>query len=226
MVSADLREAISTANSNTPSGQTIGECVIPPDGIDLPAGTYTLAIEGTGEEDNLTGDLNILPDLILSGAGAQNTIIQAGSSPGSGIDRVIRLGGFGVLEVQNLTIRHGQTVSYGAGIYCSNSTLTLIDVSISIISLIIEVVGFIVIMGVISSSLVHPSLVTNLVIQMVVVFAWTDATLTIANSTISNNQAGRNGGGIYGTGVFGGAIIYEQCNGYIEHRGQRPGWNG
>jgi len=202
-----LREAINTANIGIPSGQTDGECVIPPDGVDLPAGTYTLAIEGTGEINNLTGDLNIVPDLILSGAGAHNTIIQAGPSPGSGIDRVIRFGGNGVLEVQNLTIRHGQTISSGAGIYCSNTVLTLLDVSIS--DNIADGQGG----GIYCDHscrfvITGSSIVGNQSLDSDGggIYAF-NATLTIANSTFSENQAGRSGGGIHGSGMFGGTLF-------------------
>jgi CSLREA domain-containing protein len=194
-----LREAITTANTGESSGQTDGECDIPPDRVDLPAGTYTLAIAGTGEENNQTGDLNLHTDLILSGAGADNTILQAGPSPGSGIDRVIRSHSFGTLEIRDLTIQNGQTSSHGAGIYATNQTIMLIEGSIE--NNVAELRGGgiccdgfcdTVILG--SAIIGNQSQTSNgggIYVP--------ESILTIANSTIANNQAAGSGGGIYGS---------------------------
>ncbi len=62
-----LREAVIAAN-NTPGM----------DEIILPSGTYTLTIEGSGEDLAATGDLDITDDLTITGAGASTTIIDAG----------------------------------------------------------------------------------------------------------------------------------------------------
>lgn len=59
--------------------------------IAVPAGTYTLTLEGMGEDASLTGDLDITDDLVLAGAGPTLTAIQAcDPSPDycSGVDRV------------------------------------------------------------------------------------------------------------------------------------------
>ena len=194
-----LREAITTANTGDSSGPTDGECAIPPDRVDLPAGTYILMIAGTGEQYNQTGDLNLRTDLILSGVGAHNTILQAGPDPGSGIDRVIRSHSFGTLEIRNLTIRHGRTNSHGAGIYATNQTIMLIEVSIENNFATLRGGGICcegfcdtVILG--SAIIENQSLTSNgggIYVP--------ESILTIANSTISNNQAARSGGGIYGS---------------------------
>ncbi|NBC17018.1 MAG: hypothetical protein GVY18_06840, partial [Bacteroidetes bacterium] len=60
-----LREAICAANNDSPRTVT------------LPAGTYVLSIPGTEEDGNATGDLDILDDLTLTGAGARTTTIDA-----------------------------------------------------------------------------------------------------------------------------------------------------
>jgi len=62
-----LREAVIAANN------TLGL-----DEIILPSGTYTLTIEGSGEDLSATGDLDITDDLTITGAGASTTIIDAG----------------------------------------------------------------------------------------------------------------------------------------------------
>src|SRR5918996_2762125 len=73
-----LREAIRSANVDT----AIGGCAAGagPDTITLPRGTYKLAIPNgptDADEDNGgTGDLDILADLTIRGAGATRSIID------------------------------------------------------------------------------------------------------------------------------------------------------
>jgi len=192
-----LREAITTANTGASSGQTAGECDIPADKIFLPAGTYTLAIEGTGEDQNLTGDLNVRIDLILAGAGAQNTIIQAGPTPGSGIDRVLNIYGGRIFEIHDLKIRYGQTDHGGGGIRLSNSRFTMIDASISD-NTSDELGGGIYCAEFCTLVITGSSVVHNQSRYDGGGIYVSESSLTIANSTISNNQAARNGGGISG----------------------------
>src|SRR5262245_19424629 len=64
--STSLRAAIMEANA------TAGN-----DTINLPAGTYTLALQGTGENAAATGDLDITDSLTITGADAATTIIEA-----------------------------------------------------------------------------------------------------------------------------------------------------
>jgi CSLREA domain-containing protein len=99
-----LREAIQTANTNAPvDACTTGAGA---DLINLPAGTYTLTIPGAGENANATGDLDITQALIINGAGAGITTIQAGATPGSGIDRVLHIGSVPVI-INKVTIANG-----------------------------------------------------------------------------------------------------------------------
>ena len=91
-----LRLALSSANQHP--------------GLDLiviPEGTYTLTIAGSGDNTNLTGDLDILDPVIIQGAGPDKTIID-----GNTIDRVFDVvpvpgKDFSVLMV-NLTIQNGR----------------------------------------------------------------------------------------------------------------------
>ena len=46
-----------------------------PDSISIPAGVFTLTIEGPPEDDGLSGDLDVLDDVSIQGAGAASTII-------------------------------------------------------------------------------------------------------------------------------------------------------
>jgi CSLREA domain-containing protein len=195
-----LREAITTANSGAPSGQSPGECDIPPDRISIPAGTYTLTIEGTGELDNLTGDLDILTDLILAGAGAQDTIIQAGPDTGGGIDRVLNIPEYQTIEIHNLTIRNGQTEYAGGGIFCDNSHLTIVNASIS--DNIADDRGGGIYCDEFCTIIIIGSSITGNQSRNEVGggISVHESDLVIANSTVSNNQAALHGGGIYGHG--------------------------
>jgi len=86
-----LREAIAVANS--------GDFVIVPDGI------YTLTLE-----------LLIAKDLVLSGAGADRTIIQADTEPGTANGfRVFQING-GDVSISGVTIRHGNGFGVGGGV--------------------------------------------------------------------------------------------------------------
>ncbi len=76
------------------------------DVINLPDGTYTLSIGGTGEDNAATGDLDIRDSLTITGAGQTTTIID-----GAALDRVIQTdpigGGTIAVTIQELTIQHG-----------------------------------------------------------------------------------------------------------------------
>jgi CSLREA domain-containing protein len=110
-----LRAAIQTANA------TIGV----PDTINLPAGTYTLAIPGAAEIAAATGDLNITGlggALTITGAGAATTIIDGGA-----LDGVFELRVGAVVTISGVTIRNGNNIGgLGGGIHVGNgTTLTL-----------------------------------------------------------------------------------------------------
>jgi len=68
--------------------------------INLPAGTYGLAIGGRCEDAAATGDLDITAPVTIVGAGALTTIIDA-----NGIDRVFDVAAD--LDLQGVTIRNG-----------------------------------------------------------------------------------------------------------------------
>jgi len=188
-----LRAAIMEANA-LPGADT----------INLPAGVYTLTIEGTGEDLAETGDLDIFSDITILGAGANLTIIEAGTTDSNGIDRVFHIlnpsggegGDFGVegtigddsitnVVMQGITIRHGQGgFAGGGGIKLAideagpgNPTLTLHAVAID------NNTSFFAGGGLDLGS----------------------STVTITDSTFSNNDAGEAGGGISNT--FGYASI-------------------
>jgi CSLREA domain-containing protein len=104
-----LREAVRAANTNTSFDFCSTGSAVEPDMIVLLEGTYTLSVAGTGEDGNMTGDLDVMGDAIFIGPGPANASVQ-----GNGIDRVldvhtgnVQLIGFGI---------HGGAASEGAGV--------------------------------------------------------------------------------------------------------------
>ena len=77
------------------------------DTITLPAGTYTLTMEGTGEDSAASGDLDISESLTITGAGMDSTVIDANN-----IDRAFQV--FSSLEISDLTIKNGFASPGGA----------------------------------------------------------------------------------------------------------------
>lgn len=75
--------------------------------INVPAGIYTLTIPGTGEDMSATGDLDITSPIIIEGANKATTIIQAGLTAGSGIDRVFHI--HPLLGTLNVEMIYGNT---------------------------------------------------------------------------------------------------------------------
>ena len=86
-----LREAILAANSAAGL-----------DEITLGNDTYTLSITGTAENASATGDLDISDDLIISGEGANLTIID-----GAQIDRVFHITPTANITLSGITIQNG-----------------------------------------------------------------------------------------------------------------------
>lgn len=105
-----LRDAVIAANA-----------AVGADTITLPAGTYTLSIAGAGEDVSATGDLDVIGDLTINGAGAPTTIIDGG-----GIDRVLHIVA-GTIAINNVTIRNGLAPGGGDGggiLVTGSATLT------------------------------------------------------------------------------------------------------
>jgi hypothetical protein len=123
-----LRGAITFANANA---GTV---------ITLPAGTYVLAINGSGGCDgNATGDLDINVNTTINGAGAATTIIRQSGTGGTGGDRVICMNDTGALNIaitlSGLTVTGGRDLTNigGGGIVggAKGNSLTLTNVTIS-----------------------------------------------------------------------------------------------
>ena len=104
-----LREAIAAANSG--------------DTVMIPAGTYTLT---------LGSQLTIDKSLTLSGAGSEDTVIQAATSSADATSRVLMIEGDDpTVTISDMTIRHGNaSEAHGGGIF-NRATLTLTNITIS-----------------------------------------------------------------------------------------------
>ncbi len=106
-----LREAIIEANASAGA-----------DTVMVPAGTYQLTIApaaGADPHDATTGDLDITDGVSIVGANSATTIIEAGASAGSGIDKIFSINPQGLgagfdTSISNLTLRFG-TNPFAAG---------------------------------------------------------------------------------------------------------------
>ncbi len=81
--------------------------------IQLPDGTYTLEIPGANEDEAVSGDLDIIQSMNIRGSGSDRTVIQAGTSPAGGIDRVFHIQGLNPekpirIRLQDIAIQFGQ----------------------------------------------------------------------------------------------------------------------
>ena len=118
-----LREAIIAANNNP--GQ---------DTINLSAGTHTLTLNGSGENNGVTGDLDITGDLIINGASVDQTqtvisgITGTLSNPTTQLDdRIFHILGNGAtVQVRNLTISNGLVDGENGGAIFNSENSTLI----------------------------------------------------------------------------------------------------
>ncbi len=86
---------------------TAGNAVPPPEPVTItvPVGAYDLTINGAGEDDNQTGDLDVLRSLTIDGSSIVVTDIGGGGSGGLD-DRLLEVHGAStVLVVEDLTFR-------------------------------------------------------------------------------------------------------------------------
>ncbi len=127
-----LREAVLEANASPNDYQIV-----------LPAGTYTLTIQGANEDAALTGDLDILNSgsVTIVGAGADTTTIDASGLFDAGLgygDRIFDVQTSAALDLTGLTLTGGSapTASTSSGasggaIRNAGGQLTVIDCTLS-----------------------------------------------------------------------------------------------
>lgn len=118
-----LRAAVQEANA-TP---------LVDDVITLPAGKYTLKLVGAGENAAASGDLDLLGNVQINGAGAKATVIKGKK------DRVIHIADGVTAGLANLTVTAGKVGKKGdigdefngGGILAENATTTLENVVVA-----------------------------------------------------------------------------------------------
>lgn len=108
-----LREAIVAANS-MPGANTIL----------VPAGNYTLNVPHAGEDNALTGDLDITGDLVIEGDAASTTIIDANE-----LGRIFHIAAHATVKIKNLTMQNG-FAGDGGGIF-NAGTLHLLNSTVT-----------------------------------------------------------------------------------------------
>lgn len=144
------------------------------DTITVPAGTYTLSVPGTGEDQAVSGDLDIGGDLTINGGGAGTTIVD-----GADLDRVVHVVA-GTTQISGLTIQNGTADS--AGGILNHSALILNHSTVRGNTAIFGIFGVLGVGGGIESGGVGAVLILN-------------------NSTVSGNTASYNAGGIHNVGT-------------------------
>ena len=101
-----LRGAITLSNSTIDTLDTIL----------VPAGTYNLNQAVYNEDENVTGDLDILAKVNIIGAGMGVTIIRAAYSSNTSINRVMDISNAsGTVSISDLTIQWGRITEGSAG---------------------------------------------------------------------------------------------------------------
>lgn len=112
-----LRGAISKTNLET---QTAFE-------ISLPAGHYVLTLAGTDEDMNESGDLDVRGNILLRGAGATITTIDANR-----LDRVIHVLDGATVTIDSVTLTGGQINGHGGGLL--NARTATVSIVNSVVS--------------------------------------------------------------------------------------------
>ena len=188
-----LRGAISRANAaETATPGTAAVITLPATGAGNP---YLLAVPGTGEDQNATGDLDIRADITIVGGGANTTIVD-----GNQIDRLFDVKSSPAnarLRLQDLTVQNGN--GFVGGAIAADLPFFLLRVRMRGNT---AQDGGGIWLGSTSGSITNSLIIANIATRPGGggggIDQFGNGTLTITNTTISGNQAqnGGNGGGI------------------------------
>ena len=179
------------------------------DDIVLPAGTFNLSL--TGSDDlAASGDLDILEDLTITGAGATATIIDGGAQ-----HRLFQIFGGSTVTLADMTLQNGRSDDSGGAI-ASEGRLTLRDMVLRNNSTLLPTLGG----GAIYSSGLNGSLALERVtvennstaasggaIDII------NGSLSIMDSRLSGNSAAFNGGALSINGGTSAAISNSTLSG-------------
>lgn len=165
------------------------------DRIDLPPANYALTREGGSEDGAVTGDLDILDDLLIVGAWPATTSID-----GIGRDRDLHVLNSANLQLNNVTLRNGNPGNDGGGIAVAVGSASISD-SVITDNFATRGGGAAVMQGGGSLVLDRVTVMNNQ--------ASTEGggllnlnNMTLTNSTVSGNVANDTGGGISNRGVL------------------------
>jgi hypothetical protein len=210
-----LREAITNINNGA---TTYADCANTgaaygtSDTINIPAGTYTTAIAGAGEDLNATGDYDITSNIAITGAGAGSTIINGGA-----IDRVFYITGAFTVSFSGVTITGGNLGGTGGGgnvggaggggmlnnggtVTITNSTISGNSVALGSGGGIVNLLGTLTITG----STINGNSASY---SGGGILNWLGGTLTVTNSTVNGNTAANYGHGGGGAGIANGGTL-------------------
>jgi CSLREA domain-containing protein len=203
-----LREAIIAANTNAAVDQcTAGEATPVLDRIEVPAGTYDLTVQNAPTTDDTAqeGDLDILEEVIVVGAGMNQTIID-----GQAAERVFDVQSVITIltTLQHMEIRNGNDIGGGGILNIGSLQLDYCRVTDNISNTsggppgpgggIRNLPGA-------GSLLINDSEISDNQAQASQgggIAQTTSNLMRINRSTISGNSASSNGGGITATGPF------------------------
>ncbi|MSP14584.1 MAG: hypothetical protein EXR62_16715 [Chloroflexi bacterium] len=209
-------DAVDVSAGNGVCASSLGECTLRAavqesnalPGLDIifvPFGTYTLSRAGAAEDLASTGDLDLINDVDIAGAGAAITIIQGGVN---WLDRIFHVMAGVVAHISGFTIRNGRlNVSYGTicrsaagGGICSEGTLTVSNSTITQNVGLSDGGG-----GIYTNSpltIINSTISDNSAPSAYGGGIYSTSNLTIRNSTIISNTGQSNGGGIYTYGTL------------------------
>ncbi len=150
--------------------------------IVIPAGTYTLTVGQSNEDQGAEGDLDILEDLIIRGAGtsnpdpADNTIID-----GNNLDRLFHVHQGSRLTLETLILQNGRVTSDNGGAILNMGSLTVRNSILRSNTALNEFGG--------GGAIYHAN---------------PNSTLVLENVILDDNNTDNNGGAVY---LFGNARI-------------------
>jgi len=117
-----LREAVLAANTDAPVDACPAGSAA--DVIQLQAGTYQLTVQGVGEDAAASGDLDIVSDLTVQGAGPTATVVVGAWAANT--DRIFHVLTAGTdAALNNLTVRDGGGDQDAAGVLVDGPNVSL-----------------------------------------------------------------------------------------------------
>jgi parallel beta-helix repeat protein/predicted outer membrane repeat protein len=181
-----LREAINMANS------TAGT-----DTVVLPAGVFRITIDGRNEDANATGDFDITEDIVVRGAGAGLTVLNA-----QGKDRLFETHGSITARFVGMTLRRGDALpnvglQSGGAIGAQAGNIVILNCTLSDNRA--NQGGAVTGSSNASVTLTGSTVTRNVAFGEGAIFSL-NGIITVTSSTISRNLAGNSGGGLFSFG--------------------------